>query len=479
MNVHDARPIHRRLVLGGFGGLALSSLVLRDATLALSQPMVRPPGPDFTPRAKRAIWLFMAGAPSQLETFDYKPGLADRYDQDLPDSVRQGQRLTGMTSKQTRFPVVPSMFTFARSGQSGAWVSELLPWTQKIVDDLTIVKSVHTESINHDPAVLNVNTGSQIPGKPAVGAWLSYGLGSMNENVPTFVTMTSSFKTTGFVQAIPSDVWSSAFLPAQHAAVPVRSVGAPIHYLDNPPGLPAMTRRTMLDAVRGMNDLAGAALGDPAVTGRTAQYEAAFRMQSSVPSLVDVSGESSATLALYGPDVSTPGTFAANCLRARRMVEQGVRFVQIYHRGWDAHMDLPTNHRAQCADVDQACYGLVTDLKQRGLLEDTLVIWGGEFGRTVYCQGTLAADNYGRDHHPRCFTMWFAGGGMKPGLVYGETDDFSYNVVSDGVHLRDMHATVLHQFGLDHDKLTFTHSGLDQKLVGVEEPAHVVGGILS
>ncbi|HVR18237.1 MAG TPA: DUF1501 domain-containing protein, partial [Polyangiaceae bacterium] len=371
--------MHRRKFVGhalsGLGGLALSSLLLRDADVAHSEPRVRPPGTDFAPRAKRAIWLFMAGAPSQLDTFDYKPGLASRYDQDLPESVRKGQRLTKMTSMQTRFPIAPSLFTFAQGGQSGAWVSELLPWTRQIVDELTIVRSVYTESINHDPGMLNINTGSQVSGKPSLGAWLSYGLGRINENVPTFVTMVSKFSATAaFVQAIPSDVWSSAFLPANNAAVAVRSAGAPILYLDNPPGVSATARRTMLDAVHGMNDLAGAALGDPGVADRTAQYEAAFRMQSSVPSLVDVSGETAATLALYGPDASVPGTFAANCLRARRMIEQGVRFVQIYHRGWDAHINLPANHRLQCADIDQAAYGLITDLQQRGLLEDTLVI---------------------------------------------------------------------------------------------------------
>jgi hypothetical protein len=468
----------RSLIGGGLGGLALGSLLLEGAKDARTAPL-RPPGPDFAPKAKRAIWLFMAGAPSQLESFDYKPHLAEHYGEDLPPSVRGAQRLTEMTANQASFPVVPSVFPFQQGGKSGAWVSDLLPWTRQMVDDLTIVRSLYTESINHDPAVYNVNTGNQNPGKPSLGAWLSYGLGSMNENLPTFVVMTSSFRTTAFVQALSSDFWGSAFLPVQGAGVAVRSVGDPILDLANPAGVPTAARRTMLDAVHGLNDLAGAGLGDPSVAQRTAQYEQAFRMQSAVPSLVDISSESAATLALYGPDVNTPGTFAANCLRARRMLEQGVRFVQVYHRGWDAHYDLPSNHPVQCADVDQACYGLVQDLKQRGLLEDTLVIWGGEFGRTVYCQGDLSAGAYGRDHHPRCFSMWFAGAGMKPGTVYGETDDFSYNIANGGAHLRDLHATILHQFGLDADRLTFSYSGLDQRLVGVDAPAQVISGILA
>jgi hypothetical protein len=483
MNERDPLLLNRRAfvgrALGGLGGLALSSLLLGDEKSARSAHTLRPPGTDFAPRAKRAIWLTMGGGVSQLDTFDYKPNLTKLYDTDLPASVIGGQRLTGMTSSQKRFPIAPSMYSFAQGGSSGAWVSDLLPWTRKAVDDLTIVRTIYTESINHDPAIFNINTGSQNPGKPALGAWLAYGLGAINENVPTFVVMTSRFETTGFVQALSSELWGSAFLPVTNAAVPVRGMGDPILYLANPAGVSVDTRRTMLDAIHGLNDLAAAKTGDPSIDERSSQYEAAFRMQASVPKLVDVSGESAATLALYGNDVNTPGTFAANCVRARRMMEQGVRFVQIYHRGWDAHYGLPQNYPSQCADIDQACYGLITDLKSRGMLEDTLVMWGGEFGRTVYCQGDLAPDSYGRDHHPRCFTMWFAGGGMKPGLVYGETDDFSYNVVSGGVHLRDMHATVLHQFGLTADTLTFTYSGLDQRLVGVDAPAKVVTDILA
>jgi len=472
----DRRQLIRR-GLGGLGGLALSSLLVRDAR-SEGAPL-RPAGTDFAPKAKRAIWLFMAGAPSQLETFDYKPKLDALYGTPLPESVRGTQRLTQMTSTQSSFPLVPSLYPFQQGGQSGAWVSDLLPWTRKMVDDLTIVRSLHTESINHDPGMYNIHTGSQNPGKPSMGAWLAYGLGSMNENLPTYVVMTSAFKTQAFVQALMSDLWGSAFLPVQNAGVEVRSVGDPILDLVNPPGISSVTRRTMLDAVHGLNDLAGRTLGDPSVDARTSQFEQAFRMQSAVPGLTDLSGESAATLGLYGPDVTTPGSFASNCLRARRMLEQGVRFVQIYHRGWDAHYMLPASHPQQCMDVDQACYGLVQDLKQRGLLEDTLVIWGGEFGRTVYCQGDLKRDDYGRDHHPSCFSMWFAGGGMKPGTVYGETDDFSYNIVSGAAHLRDMHATVLHQFGLDADQLSFAYSGLNQRLVGVDAPAQVIQGMLA
>jgi hypothetical protein len=476
-------PLRRRnflgRTLGGLGGLALGSLAQDDGIAVPTVAAGRPPGPDFAPRAKRAIWLFMGGGPSQLETFDYKPGLAERYDQDLPESVRKGQRITGMTASQNRLPIVPSAFPFAQAGKSGAWVSSLLPWTSKIVDDITIVRSLHTDQINHDPAMLAMANGTAFPGKPAVGAWLSYGLGSMNEDLPTFVTMTSSFRTTGFVQALSGAIWSAGFLPARHSGVPVRGVGEPVLYLPNPPGVTSVTRRKMLDAVRGMNELHTEAVRDPAVAERTAQYEQAFRLQSAVPNLTDLSGESEATFALYGPDAHTPGTFAANCLLARRMIERGVRFVDLFHRGWDSHMFLPREHSSQCQDVDQACHGLITDLKQRGLLEDTLVIWSGEFGRTVYCQGALSKSDYGRDHHGNCFSIWMAGGGTKPGLVYGETDDFSYNVVGDPVHVRDFHATLLHLFGLDPETLKYPHLGLDERLIGVDDPANVVTGILA
>ena len=436
------------------------------------------PGPHFAPRAKRAIWLFMAGGPSQLDLFDHKPTLVDRYDQDLPDSVRQGQVLA-QAAGQARLPIAPTRFAFSRAGQSGAWVSELLPHTARIVDDIAIVKTVNTESVNHEPGILAMNTGNPLPGKPSTGAWLSYGLGRTNDNVPAFVVMTSRVFQSGASQALSTRLWGSGFLPAMHGAVPIRSSEQPVLYLPNPAGVDSNVRRRMLDTLAALNAEAATVHGDPATTERMAQYELAFRMQSSVPSLVDVSRESAATLALYGPDATTPGTFAHNCLLARRMVEQGVRFVQIYQRGWDAHGELPSNHVGQSRDMDQACYGLVTDLKQRGLLEDTLVLWGGEFGRTVFCQGPLTRENYGRDHHPRCFTMWLAGGGIKPGLTYGETDEFGYNVVTDSVPLRDLHATLLNQFGLDHRELTFRHAGLEEKLTGTGEPASVVDGLLA
>jgi uncharacterized protein DUF1501 len=458
--------------LGGLGATALTCLLSEQGVAA-------PPGPTLVPRAKRAIWLFMGGGPSQLDLFDYKPGLAERFDQDLPESVRGQQRLTGMTSKQSRLPLAPSRFAFQQAGQSGAWVSELLPYTRGIVDDIAIIKTMSTESINHELAMSNINTGSQLPGKPSLGAWLSYGLGRVQDDVPTYVVMTSSFSTKSFVQAIPARLWGSAFLPASNGGIPMRGVGDPVLYLPNPPGISSASRRAMLDAVGGLNALSSAALGDPAIAERTEQYELAFRMQGSVPGLTDLSGESAATLDLYGPDVHTPGTFAANCVSARRMLERGVRFAQIYHRGWDAHFGTPENHTAQCRDIDHACFGLISDLKQRGMLEDTLVIWGGEFGRTVYCQGDLTRDEYGRDHHPRCFTMWLAGGGVKPGIVHGETDDFSYNTLEGEVPLRDLHATILHLFGLEPDRLTFLHAGLPEKLTGVGAPAQVVQALLA
>jgi len=475
----DSRPrMSRRAILqqglGGLGATALSYLLAHEARAAIGAP----PGPHFEPKARRAIWLFMGGGPSQLDLFDYKPGLRERFGKDLPDSVRNGRRLTGMTSSQERFPVAPSRFSFERAGESGAWVSELLPHTRRIVDELAIVKTVSTESINHELGMSNINTGSQLPGKPSLGAWLSYGLGRVRDDVPTYAVMTSKFSTTSFVQAIPTRVWGSAFLPASHAGIPIRGTGDPVLYLPNPPGVTTQARRNMLDALGKLNAIADKQVGDPVIADRTAQYELAFRMQSSIPGITSLADESRATLELYGEDVNTPGTFAANCITARRMLERGVRFVQIYHRGWDAHQNAPDNHISQCRDIDRACYGLITDLKQRGLLEDTLVIWGGEFGRTVYCQGDLTREDYGRDHHPYCFTMWFAGAGVRPGIVYGETDDFGYGVVENEVPLRNLHATILHLFGLDPNRLTFVHAGLPEKLVGVGEPPEVVHGIL-
>jgi hypothetical protein len=461
--------------MSGLGASALSFLLAKQARAEGSAPR----GPQFAPKARRAIWLFMGGGPSQVDLFDYKPGLRGMFGEDLPHSVRGDKRVTEKAAESEKLPIAPSCFAFERGGQSGAWVSELLPQTRRIVDDLAIVKTVTTESINHELALTNINTGSQLPGKPSVGAWLSYGLGRIQDDMPTYVVMTSRFSTKEFVQPIPTRVWGSAFLPASHGGIPMRGVGDPVLYLPNPPGISKRSRRSMLDAVGRMNALSSASLGDPAIDDRTAQYELAYRMQSSVPGLTALSGESEATLKLYGPDVHTPGTFAANCIAARRMLEKGVRFAQIYHRGWDAHITAPANHRLQSKDVDQACYGLITDLKQRGMLEDTLVIWGGEFGRTVFSQTELTHDDYGRDHHPYCFTMWLAGGGVRPGIVYGETDDFSYNVVDREVPLRDLHATILHLFGLDPEQLSFPHAGLKEKLTGTGAPAKIVEGLIA
>ena len=429
------------------------------------------------PKAKRAIYLFMSGAPSQIDLWDHKPKMADWFDKDLPDSVRNGQRLTGMTSKQTRFPVAPSKYAFKRHGQSGTEVSELLPNMAKMVDDIAVIRTMYTEAINHDPAITYIQTGNQIPGRPSLGAWLSYGLGSENENLPSFVVLNSTWSAKRDAQALFSRLWGSGFLPSKHQGVLLRSQGDPVLYLSNPKGVDSKVRRTMLDGLNALNQKHFEAVGDPETQARIAQYEMAFRMQTSVPDLVDLSGESKTTLDSYGPDVSQPGTFAYNCLLARRMAERGVRFTQIFHRGWDQHGNLPGDLPLQTKDVDQPAYALVQDLKQRGLLDDTLVIWGGEFGRTIYCQGKLTRENYGRDHHPRCFSVWMAGGGIKPGTVYGETDDFSYNIVDKPVHIRDLNATILHQLGLNHERLSFRFQGLDQKLTGVEE-AHVVKDIL-
>jgi hypothetical protein len=461
--------MNRRQLLGlGAGGLGQAALAA-----LMGRPAAASPGTHFAPRAKRVVWLFMAGAPSQIDLFDYKPGLTARYDEDLPDSIRNGQRL-GMTSLQARFPVAPSRFRFEQHGQSGTWVSELLPETAKMVDEIAVVKTLVTESINHEPAALYINTGAQVGNRPSLGAWLSYGLGSLNENLPVFAVMTSRHTQRTGVQALSQRLWSNGFLPAQHGGVTVRGGSEPVLYLHDPPGVGRGGRRAMLDGLQAMNRLHGDRMGDPQVADRIAQYEMAFRMQSAVPELADFSGESAATRELYGPDVATPGSFASNCLAARRMLERGVRFVQVYHRGWDSHQHLPLAHATQCRDVDRACYGLIMDLKARGMLEDTLVLWGGEFGRTVYCQGTLTHEDYGRDHHPRCFTMWLAGAGIKPGISYGETDDYSYNVVRDPVHLRDLHATILHLCGLDPVRLSARYQGLDQRLIAVGNPARVV-----
>jgi hypothetical protein len=458
------------------GGIALAGLLARDASANATKVHAAVPGfPHHTPKAKRIIYLHMNGAPSQLDLWDYKPQLKPHFDKDLPDSIRNGQRITTMTSGQARFPVAPSQFNFAQHGKCGRWVSELLPYTSQVVDELAVIKSVSTSAINHDPACTFVMTGSEIPGKPSIGSWLSYGLGSESDDLPSFVVLTP--KSAGG-QALFTRMWSSGFLPSRHTGVALRAAGDPVLYIQNPPGVTPTDRRLMLDALNAINTGTHQQLGDPETLTRTAQYEMAFRMQASVPELVDLSKETDATLSLYGPEVKEPGSFAHTALLARRMVERGVRVVQILHRGWDQHNNLPKDIARQCQQTDQACAGLILDLKSRGMLDDTLVVWGGEFGRTVYSQGTLTQTNYGRDHHPRCFTMWMAGAGIKGGISFGETDDFSYNVIKDPVHLNELNATILHLMGIDHRRFTYKFQGLDQRLTGVEE-RRVISELLS
>jgi uncharacterized protein (DUF1501 family) len=464
----------------GIGAAALGTLLDLDsltpsAAAAADRTLS---APHFPPRAKRMIYLFMAGAPSQIDLLDYKPDLGKLFDKDLPDSIRMGQRITTMTSGQTRLPVAPSIYKFKQYGPAGAWVSDLLSQTASVADQLAIVKTVHTEAINHDPAITYIQTGRQLPGLPSLGAWLAYGLGSANDNLPSFVVMTPTWTGRQEAQALYSRLWGSGFLPAKYQGVSLRAHGDPVLYLNNPPGVTPAARRRMLDGLGQLNQRRYDQLGDPEITARIAQYEMAFRMQTSVPNLTDFSDEPQHVLDAYGPDVSKPGTFAASCLLARRMAERDVRFVQIFHRGWDQHNHLPKDLPNQCRDVDQPCAALIKDLKQRGLLDDTLVVWGGEFGRTVYCQGTLTKTDYGRDHHPRCFSVWLAGGGIQGGIVHGETDEFSYNIVRDPVHIRDLNATILHCLGIDHQRLTYRFQGLDQRLTGVI-PAYVVKQILA
>jgi len=457
----------------GIGSAALASLLAKDG-LAAGAGGAEATGhhgilgeTHFAPKAKRIIYLFMSGAPSQLDLFDYKPKMDELFDTDLPETIRNGQRLTTMTSGQTRFPIAPSKFKFAQHGESGAWLSELLPHTAGVADDLCFVKSLHTEAINHDPAITFIQTGSQIPGRPSMGAWLSYGLGTMNEDLPAFVVLHSSWTGRKSAQALYERLWGTGFLPSEHAGVSLRSQGDPVLFLSNPPGVSGATRRGMLDALSELNETVYDEVGDPEIQTRIQQYEMAYRMQTSVPELVDFSDETKETLDMYGPEVTKPGTFAANCLLARRMAERNVRFVQIFIRGWDQHGNLPGDITNQCHDVDQGSAALIKDLKQRGMLEDTLVVWGGEFGRTIYCQGGLTRENYGRDHHPRCFTMWMSGGGIKPGLTYGATDDFSYNITENPVHIHDLNATLLNQLGIDHKKLTYRFQGRDFRLTDV------------
>jgi hypothetical protein len=456
---------HGRLTRRGFlgrtaaGTAALATLLARDGLAAEHKP-------HFAPRAKRVIFLFQSGGPSHLELFDYKPSLASRHGTELPDSIRRGQRLTGMTSGQKSFPVIAPKFKFAQHGKAGAWLSELLPHTARIVDDLCLIRSMETDAINHDPAITFMQTGSQQPGRPSFGSWLSYGLGSAADNLPAFVVMISHGTGSDANQGLLDRLWGSGFLPSSHQGVKLRSGKDPVLYLSDPPGITRDQRRLMLDGLGELNRLHHAQDGDPEIQTRIEQYEMAFRMQASVPELTDLSKESRKVLDAYGPDVHKPGSFAANCLLARRLAERGVRFTQLYHRGWDNHGGLPANIPKQCKDVDQPQAALVQDLKQRGMLDDTLVIWGGEFGRTVYGQGGLL-DNYGRDHHGRCFTMWLAGGGTRPGVVYGETDDYGYNIVRDPVSVHDLHATLLHCLGLDHERLTYRFQGRDFRLTDV------------
>lgn len=465
----------------GLGMAALGSLLgQRGLAAAESLAGLANPLPQIAPKAKRAIYISLIGAPSQIDLFDYKPELSKRFKEDLKEWLaKQGERLTGMTSGQGAFPLAPSIFKFDQHGQSGTYVSELLPWHAKMVDDLCIIKSMHTDAINHEPANQLVYTGSMQAGKASIGSWLSYGLGSMNEELPAFVVLHATHSSPhANVQAISSRLWGSGYLPGKFSGVALRSLGDPVLFLEDTPGISRDTRRKMIDGLNDLNRRSFSDIGDPEIELRMQQYEMAFRMQSSVPELTDLSGEQEATYQLYGDDSKKRGTFANSALMARRLLERGVRFVQIFHRGWDQHGDLPRDLASQCKDVDQGCYGLIQDLKQRGMLEDTLVIWGGEFGRTVYCQGGLSETNYGRDHHPRCFTMWMAGGGAKGGYVHGETDEMSYNITKDPVHIRDLHATILHALGLDHNRLSYKFQGLDQRLTGVV-PAKVVKELLA
>ena len=447
----------------GIGAAALASLLQPSLSATPSGASL----PHFAPKAKRVIWLTQAGAPSQLDLFDYKPGLRQRYDQDLPDSVRNGQRVTGMTAGQARFPIAPSVFTFHQHGQAGHWLSELLPHTARLADDLCIIRSMNTEAINHDPAMTMLQTGSQVAGRPSFGSWLAYGLGSENADLPAFVVMISRPSGKGNPQPLHERMWGAGFLSARHQGVRFSPGRDPVLFLANSPGITPERRCAMLDDLAGLNKIKLDDYQDPEIQSRIDQYEMAFRMQSSVPELADLSKEPASVFDRYGPESRKPGTFAANCMLARRLAERGVRFIQLYHRGWDQHSDLPEHIRTQCYDTDQPGAALVEELKERGLLDETLVIWGGEFGRSVYSQGQLTATTYGRDHHPRCFSLWLAGGGIKRGALIGETDDFSYNVIKDPVPIHDLNATALHLLGIDHTRLTVRHQGRDYRLTDV------------
>ncbi|MDR3677255.1 MAG: DUF1501 domain-containing protein [Acidobacteriota bacterium] len=466
------RHFFRRSTAGiALGIPALASLLSQDGFAAGEGFDPKTGGlqgfPNFAPKAKRVIFLHQSGAPSQIDLFDHKPVLAKMKGTDLPDSVRMGQRITGMTSGQSTLPVAPSIFNFSPAGKSGVMISDLMPHHAKIADDITMIRTVYTDAINHDPAITFIQTGFQQPGRPSMGSWVTYGLGSENQNLPAFVVMISQANALNPDQPLFSRLWGNGFLPSKYQGVKFHAGGDPVLYLSNPPGISPTTRRRMLDGVAKLNRLLVEKYGDPEIETRVSQYEMAYRMQSSVPGLMDLSKEPDSIFELYGPDSRKPGTFAANCLLARRLSERGVRFVQLYHRGWDQHTDLPRDLALQCKGVDQASAALIIDLKQRGMLDDTLVIWGGEFGRTVYCQGKLTDTNYGRDHHPRCFTMWMAGGGVKRGLVLGKTDDFCYNILEDPVHIHDLQATILHCLGIEHTKLTYKFQGRYFRLTDV------------
>ena len=469
--------LSRRSFLGltglGIGAIAARTLLAADTQVLSGRELLTVS--HFAPKAKRVIYLFQSGGPSHIDLFDYKPQLEKIHGEDLPDSIRQGQRLTGMTSGQKSFPVCKSLAEFKQRGNSGQWISEFLPHTAKVADEIAVIRSMHTEAINHDPGITFINTGSQFPGSPSMGSWVSYGLGSMNENLPAYVVLVSQGTGKNPGQPIFSRLWGSGFLPSNHQGVQFRSGADPVLYLNDPAGMARNDRRKMLDDLAALNQIRHDSMADPEILTRISQYEMAFRMQTSAPELADLSDEPEWVFDLYGPESRTPGTYAYNCLLARRMAERGVRFTQLFHRGWDQHNNLPNHLANQCRDTDQPTAALITDLKQRGLLEDTLVIWGGEFGRTVYSQGKLGS---GRDHHGRCFSTWVAGGGIKPGVSYGVTDDYSYNIVENPVHIRDLNATILHCLGMDHNRFTFRFQGLSHKPTGVE-PAQVVKGILA
>ena len=463
----------------GVVGLAALASLAGAAPANRAQPKGGLPGlPHFPGKATRVIYLHLVGAPPQHDLFDYKPGMAEWFDKDLPETIRNGQRLTTMTSGQSRFPIAPTVFKFAQHGKSGMWLSELLPNTARMADDITLIRSMHTEAINHEPAITFIQTGQQVAGRPCIGSWVSYGLGSMNQDLPTFVVLNATHShPRANVQAISARLWSAGFLSAAYSGVALRAGQDPVLYIKNPEGVSPEMRRRMLDGLGELNQIQHEKIGDPETLARIQQYEMAFKMQSSVPELTDLSKEPESIWKLYGEEARKGGTFANSCLMARRLVERGVRFVQLYQRGWDVHGNLPEILPSQCKDVDQAVYALVQDLKSRGLLDETIVVFGGEFGRTIYSQGRLTKTDYGRDHHPRCYSLWVAGGGFKGGVVHGETDEFSYNIVRDPVHIRDFQATLLHQLGIDHERFTYKYQGLDARLTGVE-PARVVKQLL-